>query len=78
MCAVYWLNKQCKNTQIDNAKYLDVVMLMYNLIEYSNNYLKTSRAEFESFKFKIRITRNTPDDDNTKKQVFVELLNVIN
>ena len=53
-------------------------MLMYNLIEYSNNYLKTSRAEFESFKFKIRITRNTPDDDNTKKLVFVELLKVIN
>ena len=53
-------------------------MLMYNLIEYSNNYLKTSRAEFEPFKFKIRITRNTPDDDNTKKLVFVELLKVIN
>ena len=30
------------NIQIDKAKDLDVVMLMYNLIEYSNNYLKTS------------------------------------
>ena len=30
------------NIQIDNAKYLDVVIPMYNLIQYSNNYLKTS------------------------------------
>ena len=30
------------NIQIDNAEYIDVVMPMYNLIEYSGNYLKTS------------------------------------
>ena len=30
------------NTQIDNAKDIDVVMSMYDLIEYSNNYSKTS------------------------------------
>ena len=30
------------NTQVDNAKDLDIVMPMYNLIEYSDNYLKTS------------------------------------
>ena len=29
------------NTQVDNAKDLDVVMEVYNLIEYSNNYSKT-------------------------------------
>ena len=30
------------NTQInDNARDLDIAMLMYNLTEYSNNYLKT-------------------------------------
>ena len=28
------------NTQIDNAEYIDIVMPMYNLIEYSNNYSK--------------------------------------
>ena len=33
---------EINNTQIDNAKDTDVVMLMYNLIEYSHNYLKTS------------------------------------
>ena len=30
------------NTQIVNAKYIDIVMPLYNLIEYSDNYSKTS------------------------------------
>ena len=30
------------NTQIDNAKDIDVVMNMYNLTEYSENYSPTS------------------------------------
>ena len=30
------------NTQIDNAEYIDIVMPMYNLIDYSDNYSKTS------------------------------------
>ena len=30
------------NRQIDNAEYIDIVMPMYNLIEYSDNYSKTS------------------------------------
>ena len=56
-------------------------MPMYNLIEYSDNYSKTSgglwqyyRYEFtndkltdsESFKSKIKITGNTPSAGNTK------------
>ena len=28
------------NTQIDHAEYIDIVMPMYNLIEYSDNYSK--------------------------------------
>ena len=30
------------NTEIDNGQDIDIVMPMYNLIEYSNNYSKTS------------------------------------
>ena len=30
------------NTQIENAKDIDIVMIMYNLIGYSDNYSKTS------------------------------------
>ena len=33
---------EINNTQVDNAKNIDIVMPMYNLIEYSNNYAKTS------------------------------------
>ena len=29
---------EINNTQIDNAEYIDIVMPMYNLIEYSDNY----------------------------------------
>ena len=61
---------ETNNAQIDNAKCIDVVMPMYNLIEYSDNYSKTSGslwqydrddpndnlAESESFKYKIKIT----------------------
>ena len=31
---------EINNTQIDNAKDIDIVMTMYNLIEYSDNYSK--------------------------------------
>ena len=32
------------NTLVDNAEDLDIVMPMYNLIEYSRNYSKTTRS----------------------------------
>ena len=68
------------NTDIANAQDIDIVMPMYNLIEYSDNYSKTSGSlwqyykddpndnitDSESFKFKVKITGKTPDDVNTK------------
>ena len=33
---------EINKTQVDNAKDVDIVMPMYNLIEYSNNYSKIS------------------------------------
>ena len=33
---------EINNTQVDNAKDTDIVMPLYNLIEYSDNYLNTS------------------------------------
>ena len=35
---------EINNTQIDNAKDIDIVMSMYNLIEYSDNYEKTTES----------------------------------
>ena len=71
---------EINNTQIDNAKDIDIVMPMHNLIEYSDNYAKTSGslwqyfrdepndnlADSESFKSKIKITGKTPNNDNEK------------
>ena len=68
------------NTDIDNAQDIDIVIPMCNLIEYSDNYSKTSGGLWqyykddpndniensESFKYKIKITGKTPDDGNTK------------
>ena len=30
------------NAEVDNAQYIDIVMPTYNLIEYSDNYSKTT------------------------------------
>ena len=38
------------NTEIDNAKDIDIVMPMYTLIEYSNNYSKTSGSLWQYYK----------------------------
>ena len=34
--------KEINNTQVHNTKDLDIVIAMYNLTEYSDNYSKTS------------------------------------
>ena len=41
---------EINNTQIDNAKDSDVVMNMYNLIEYSENCLQTSGSFWLSYR----------------------------
>ena len=38
------------NTQIDNCKDIDIVMPMYNLIQYSENYAKTSGSLWQSYR----------------------------
>ena len=48
------------NIQIDNAEYIDIVIPMYNLIEYSNNYLKTSESLWQYCK-DISAVSNTGD-----------------
>ena len=42
-CAPFtnWIS-EINNTQVNNAKDIDIAMPMYNLIEYSDNYSKTS------------------------------------
>ena len=41
---------EINNTQVDNAEDIDIVMNMYNVIEYSDNYAKTSGSLWQYFK----------------------------
>ena len=41
---------EINNTQIDNAKDIDVVMPMYNFIEYNDNYSKTSGSLWQYYR----------------------------
>ena len=41
---------EISNTQIDNAKYIDVIKPIYNLIEYSDNYSKTSGSLWQRYR----------------------------
>ena len=41
---------EINDTQIDNAKDIDIAMPMYNLIEYSDNYLKTSGSLWKYYR----------------------------
>ena len=48
-------------TKIDNAEDLDVVMPMYNLLEYSKNYEKTTGSLWKYYRDK---PNSSADDDN--------------
>ena len=84
---------EINNTQVDNAKDIDIVMPMYNLIEYSDNYAKTpgslwqyyrdepnnNLADSESFKFTVKIRGKTPNNDNEKDvEIMVPLKDLSN
>ena len=47
---------EINNTEMDNAKYIDVVMSMCNLIEYSNNYSKTSGSLWQYYRVEPAFT----------------------
>ena len=49
---------EINNTQVDNAKDIDIVMPMYNLIEYSNNYSGTSGSLWQYCKFIPAVNNN--------------------
>ena len=54
---------EINNTQVDKAKYVDVVIPMHNLVEYSNNDSKTSGSLLQYY-------RDEPDDTITNSESF--------
>ena len=84
---------EINNTEIDHAKDIDIVMPMYNWIECSDNYSKTfgslwqyyknepndNLADSESFKSKVKITGNTPNNGNTREvEIIITLKHLSN
>ena len=53
---------EINNTQIDNAKDIDIVMSMYSLIEYSDHYAKTTGSLWKYFR----------DDDGDGDNIDIE------
>ena len=49
---------EIKNTQIDNAKVIYILMPLYNLIEYSDNYSKTSRSFWQHYEDMPTVNNN--------------------
>ena len=59
---------EINNTQVDNAKDIDIVMPMYNLIEYSDNYAKTSGSLWQYY-------RDEPNDkEKLQQQIMRKML----
>ena len=68
------------NTDIDTAQDFDIVISLYNVIEYKDNYSNifgslwqyikdesnNNSADSKSFTSKVKITGKTPADGNTK------------
>ena len=49
---------EINNTQVDTAKDIDVVMPMYNLIEYSDIYSKTSESLWQYYRDELALDNN--------------------
>ena len=61
-----------KNTLIDNAEDLDVAMPMYNLIEYSKNYRKTTGSLWNYYRDELTDDRNNnfPNKNLNNSELF--------
>ena len=85
---IYCISK-INGVKIDNTEDLDVVMPMYNLLEYSKNCRKTTGSVWnyyrdepsnplssnsESFKYKTSITGKTPENNDSLTNVKVVIL----
>ena len=85
-----WIS-ETNNTQVDNIKHLNVAMLIYNLIKYSDNCSKISRMwqcyrdelinillNSKSFKSQMKITGTTPAAGNPKDVEIAGALKYLN
>ena len=60
---------EINNTEIGIAKDIDIVMPMYNLIEYSDNYSKTSGSLWQYYKDEPNDNLTDSESFNSKKKI---------
>ena len=63
-CQAYDHAYQKINTFIDNAEDIDIVVAVYNLLEYSGNYSKMSRSLWNYYKDEVNDSANENNDAN--------------
>ena len=61
---------EINNIEIDNARDIDIVMAMYNLIEHSDNYSKTSGSLWQYY-------RHGPNDNLTDSESFKSKIKIM-
>ena len=64
------------NTQVDDAQYIDVIMPIYNLIEYSDNYSKKSWILWQSCRDKPVLNNNGANVDFTADNSVTNSFNI--
>ena len=55
------------NNTIDNAEDIDIVMLTYNLLEYSDNYSMTSGSLWNYYRDEVNDDENENDNANNNR-----------
>ena len=56
------------NTQIGHCKDIDIVMPLYNLLEYSDNYPKTSRSLWQYYRDQLNDNLTNSESFKSKKR----------
>ena len=62
MCSIYCIS-EINNTKIDNAKDSDIVMPIYNVVEYNDNSSKTSGILWQYHRDEPFLNANSTIDD---------------
>ena len=67
------------NTFVDNAEDFDIVMMMYNLLEYSDNYFMTSGSLWNYYRDEVNGAVNEIVDNrriNNSREQQVDILSI--
>ena len=64
------------NTQVDDTQYIDAVIAMYNLLEYSDNYAKISEILWQYCRDEPALANDGTIDDFTEANVITDSFKV--